>query len=193
VVLRNVDAGQTVVASPQAPMLFTIAQDLRDMQVEAPIAEADAARVHRGMPASFAVDAFPRRTFAGEIRQVRKSPPTAQNAPSHSVVISVANPDSALLPGMTANVRITVDNRPGALKVPNAALRFRPPGTGEALGPRAAAGQVWRVEGKQRRPVDVRLGISDGTSTEIVSGPLEEGDEVIIGIAGPRGAEKTRK
>ncbi|MDQ5847562.1 MAG: efflux RND transporter periplasmic adaptor subunit, partial [Pseudomonadota bacterium] len=131
VILRNVDAGQTVAASLQAPVLFTIAQDLRDMQVEAAIDEADVGRLRLGMPASFAVDAFPRRSFSGEIRQIRKSPQNVQNVVSYTVVISAANPEFALLPGMTANVRVMVENRPSALKVPNAALRWRPAGTAD--------------------------------------------------------------
>src|SRR5687767_7419399 len=133
VILRNVDAGQTVAASLQAPVLFTIAQDLRDMQVEAAIDEADVGRLRTGMPVSFAVDAFPRRSFSGEIRQIRKSPQNVQNVVSYTVVISAANPDLALLPGMTANVRVQVESRANVLKVPNAALRWRPPAApGEA-------------------------------------------------------------
>jgi HlyD family secretion protein len=132
VILRNVDAGQTVAASLQAPVLFTIAQDLRDMQVETAIDEADVGRLRVGLPATFAVDAFPRRSFSGEIRQIRKSPLNVQNVVSYTVIISAANPDLALLPGMTANVRISVESRASALKVPNAALRFRPAGTGDA-------------------------------------------------------------
>src|SRR5687768_16449315 len=128
VILKNIDAGATVAASLQAPVLFTIAQDLRDMQVEAAIDEADVGRLRVGMPASFAVDAFPRRNFSGEIRQIRKSPVNVQNVVSYTVVISAANTDLALLPGMTANVRISVENRANVLKVPNAALRFRPAG-----------------------------------------------------------------
>jgi HlyD family secretion protein len=141
VILRNVDAGQTVAASLQAPVLFTIAQDLRDMQVEAAIDEADVGRLRVGMPASFAVDAFSRRNFAGEIRQIRKSPLNVQNVVSYTVVISAANPDLALLPGMTANVRIAVDHRTNALKVPNAALRFRPAGSVDVRAPADAPAQ----------------------------------------------------
>ena len=125
VILRNVDAGQTVAANLQAPVLFTIAQDLRDMQVEAAIDEADVGRLEVGQRATFTVDAFPRRSFSGEIRQIRKSPQNVQNVVSYTVVISAANPDLALLPGMTANVRVVVDRRDNVLKVPNAALRFR--------------------------------------------------------------------
>src|SRR5687768_13138329 len=138
VILRNVDAGQTVAASLQAPVLFTIAQDLRDMQVEAAIDEADVGRLRVGMPTSFAVDAFPRRNFAGEIRQIRKSPVNVQNVVSYTVVISAANPDLALLPGMTANVRVAVENRASALKVPNAALRWRPAGAVDVKAPNDA-------------------------------------------------------
>src|SRR5687768_1891796 len=138
VILRNVDAGQTVAASLQAPVLFTIAQDLRDMQVEAAIDEADVGRLRVGMPATFAVDAFPRRNFSGEIRQIRKSPLNVQNVVSYTVVISAANPDLALLPGMTANVRISVENRASALRVPNAALRWRPAGAVDVKAPNDA-------------------------------------------------------
>jgi len=171
VILRNVDAGQTVAASLQAPVLFTIAQDLRDMQVEAAIDEADVGKLRVGQKASFTVDAFPRREFSGEIRQIRKSPVNVQNVISYTVVISAANADLALLPGMTANVRVLVDSRDGVLKVPNAALRFRP-----------APGRLW-IAGADGKPeaVAVRTGLSDGTSTEIIEGPLKEGDEVILG------------
>jgi HlyD family secretion protein len=142
VILRNVDAGQTVAASLQAPVLFTIARDLRDMQVEAAIDEADVGRLRTGLAATFAVDAFPRRSFAGEIVQIRKSPQNVQNVVSYTVVISAANPDMALLPGMTANVRVVVDSRASALKLPNAALRFRPPGAPDAKAPNDAPPQA---------------------------------------------------
>ena len=194
VILRNVDAGQTVAASLQAPVLFTIARDLRDMQVEAAIDEADVGRLRPGLPATFSVDAFPRRGFTGEIVQIRKSPVTVQNVVSYTVVISARNPDLALLPGMTANVRIVVEQRENALKVPNAALRFRPAGEVEAPPqprPGAAAkgrdtartGRVWVPDGRGARPLEVRLGLSDGLSTEIVAGPLTEGAEVVVGLA----------
>ena len=149
VILRNVDAGQTVAASLQAPVLFTIAQDLRDMQVEAAIDEADVGRLRTGMPATFAVDAFPRRNFNGEIKQIRKSPVNVQNVVSYTVVITAANPDLALLPGMTANVRIAVDQRADVLKVPNAALRFRPAGSVEPRAPVDAPQAAQQQQGGQ--------------------------------------------
>jgi HlyD family secretion protein len=176
VVLRNVAAGQTVAASRQAPVLFAIAQDLRDMQVEAAIDEADVGRLRVGLPATFAVDAFPRRSFNGEIREIRKS---AQNAVSYTVVISAQNPDLALLPGMTANVRIVVENRDSVLKVPNAALRWRPAGAADARVP----GRVYVLEEGEPRARDVRLGLTDGSATELVAGALTEGMEVIVGTA----------
>jgi HlyD family secretion protein len=284
VILRNVDAGQTVAASLQAPVLFTIAQDLRDMQVEAAIDEADVGRLRTGMPATFAVDAFPRRNFTGEIKQIRKSPVNVQNVVSYTVVITAANPDLALLPGMTANVRIAVDQRSDVLKVPNAALRFRPAGAVEPRAPvdapqaaqqqggqgvqefrnrivqelkpsetqkaqldeiynearqkfarirdmkaegnrrkeaeriraetnarigeiltaeqrpawerllaeagsrgQTSSGRVYLLEGGEPKPVEVRLGLSDGTSTQVLSG-LTENQEVIVGTAEARGA-----
>ena len=192
VILRNVDAGQTVAASLQAPVLFTIARDLRDMQVEAAIDEADVGRLRPGQATSFTVDAFPRRSFSGEIVQIRKSPVTVQNVVSYTVVISAKNADLSLLPGMTANVRIVVDRREIALKVPNAALRFSPAGAAEAQPARQAkpskpldlAGRVWVLEAGRPKPLDVRLGLSDGTSTELLGAPLAEGAEVIVGLAG---------
>ncbi|TAK85436.1 MAG: efflux RND transporter periplasmic adaptor subunit [Betaproteobacteria bacterium] len=278
VILRNVDAGQTVAASLQAPVLFTIARDLRDMQVEAAIDEADVGRLRVGLPASFSVDAFPRRSFSGEIKQIRKSPQNVQNVVSYTVVISAQNSDLALLPGMTANVRIVVESRDNALKVPNAALRWRPAGAPQAqpadvpaqqaggqavqqfrsrlveelkpsetqqakleeifaesrqkmarvrdlpkdadrrrqverirgetnariaeiLTPeqrpawerllaesggrgQAASGRVYVLENGEPKAIDVRLGLTDGSSTELLGG-LAEGTEVIVGVGEP--------
>jgi HlyD family secretion protein len=142
VVSRTIDPGQTVAASLQAPTLFTIAQDLTRMQVEAAVDEADVGRLREGMNAVFTVDAFPGRTFRGEISQIRKAAQVVQNVVSYTTVITVPNPDRSLLPGMTANVRVQVDRREDALRVANAALRFRPPADGAepAATPRARAG-----------------------------------------------------
>ena len=141
VVSRTIDPGQTVAASLQAPTLFTIAQDLTRMQVEAAVDEADVGRLREGMSAVFTVDAFPGRTFRGEISQIRKAAQVVQNVVSYTTVITVPNPDRSLLPGMTANVRVQVDRREDALRVPNAALRFRPPADGtEPAQPRTRAG-----------------------------------------------------
>jgi HlyD family secretion protein len=123
-----VDVGQTVAASLQAPELFVIAKDLRDMQVETSIDEADVGRIRVGQKASFTVDAFPARPFAGEVKTVRKAALNVQNVVTYIAIISASNDRGELLPGMTANVRITTDSRESVLKVPNGALRFRPPG-----------------------------------------------------------------
>ncbi len=128
VVSRNVDIGQTVAASLQAPTLFTIAQDLTQMQVNTNVDEADIGRIQGGHRATFTVDAFPGQTFSGEVVQIRKAPQVQQNVVTYDVVIGVRNPDQKLLPGMTANVRVVVDQKAAVLKVPNAALRFRPQG-----------------------------------------------------------------
>jgi HlyD family secretion protein len=206
VVSRNVDVGQTVAASLQAPTLFTIAQDLTKMQVDTNVDEADVSRVRVGMRAAFTVDSFPGQLFTGEIVQIRKAPLVVQNVVTYDVVVSAANPDGRLLPGMTANVRIVTDQRPEALRVPNSALRFRPPGVeaerpqragpgnipgpgrGPGASPRAAGaglpGRVW-VVGADGKPqaVQLRLGITDGTSTEVLEGGLTDNQEVIVGLA----------
>src|SRR4029077_8491303 len=121
VVSRTVDPGQTVAASLQAPTLFTIAQDLTQMQVEAAVDEAEVGRLREGMGATFTVDAFPGRSFRGEISQIRKAAQVVSNVVSYTTVITVPNPDRTLLPGMTANVRVQVDRREDTLRVSNAA------------------------------------------------------------------------
>ena len=126
VVKRSIEPGQTVAASLQAPELFVIAKNLTDMQVETSIDEADVGRVRLGQKAGFTVDAFAGRHFEGEVRQVRKAATVVSNVVTYTVVISAANPDLGLLPGMTANVRIVTAQKDKVLKVPNAALRFRP-------------------------------------------------------------------
>jgi HlyD family secretion protein len=132
VVKKSVEPGQTVAASLQAPELFVIAQDLREMQVEASIDEAEVGRVRVGQAASFTVDSFPGRTFGGTVSQVRKAALVVQNVVTYIAVISASNADLSLFPGMTANVRIIVDSRDSALRIPNAALRFRPVGAPDA-------------------------------------------------------------
>jgi HlyD family secretion protein len=192
VVARNVDVGQTVAASLQAPTLFQIAQDLTKMQVDTNISEADIGRVRVGQPATFTVDAYPGEVFRGQVSQIRKAPINVQNVVTYDAVVAVANPELKLFPGMTANVRILVDRRSNVLLVPNAALRFRPP---EAVGTRAAAGPsrqagrsgqvpeatVWVLDASGKpSPVQVRTGLSDGNYTEITGGDLKEGAQVLV-------------
>ena len=136
VVSRAVDVGQTVAASLQAPILFTIAQDLTKMQVETSVDEADIGKIRLDGPVSFTVDAFPGQTFAGQVVQIRKAPQVVQNVVTYTVVVGVSNPDGKLLPGMTANVKVVVSEKLNVLRISNAALRFRPPGAeGTGAGP----------------------------------------------------------
>jgi len=290
VVSRQVDVGQTVAASLQAPVLFTIAQDLTKMQVETSVDEADIGRLKLEDRATFTVDAFPGETFAGMVTQIRKAPQVVQNVVTYTVIVGVENPSGKLMPGMTANVKLVVAQKPSALKVPNAALRFRPAGVEAPTSSAPAAGgaasgtgsggppsveeirerlvkglnlsddqqkklepilqesreqrrglqwlpsdaerrskaqkireaqrarireilteeqktrydemaasagearsgtvgRVW-VIGADGKPaaISVTLGLSDGASTEVLRGDLREGQEVIVGSAGGRGA-----
>ena len=137
VISRQVEPGQTVAASLNTPTLFTIAQDLSQMQVDVAIDESDIGRIRPDQRVTFTVDAFPGRTFEGSVRQIRKAAQTVQNVVTYIVVVGTKNPTLTLVPGMTANVRIVADQRTNALKVPNAALRWRPAGT--LRGPRRCA------------------------------------------------------
>lgn len=198
VVKRSVDRGQTVAASLQAPELFVIAQNLTDMQVDTSIDEADVGRVRLGQKASFTVDAFPGRHFEGEVRQIRKAAKVEANVVTYVVVVSAQNPDLILLPGMTANVRIVTAQKEKVLKVPNAALRFRPVGSGDdkPAEPRGPGGKgkggsrVWIADGDGKpKAVPVRLGLTDGTATEIVEGEIAEGARIIVGTVAPSPAK----
>lgn len=283
VIKRSVDVGQTVAASLQAPELLIIAKDLSDMQVETSIDEADVGRIRVGQRATFTVDAFAGRTFAGAVTQIRKAAQNVQNVITYTVLVSARNEGGQLMPGMTANVRIVTDTREAVLKVPNAALRFRPAGVAVEAAPtrvseaakaiagngtpggqmqalrerliaelkldadqqakldailaaqrgrlaalreqpeetrakamqaaradmqakieeilrpeqksryaelsaeltgrsgQATRGRVWVLEGGQPKAIDVRLGLTDGTATEVSGAGIAEGTEVIVG------------
>lgn len=179
VVSREVDLGQTVAASFQTPTLFKIAQDLRQMQINSSFAEADVGSIKEGQAVTFRVDAFPDRQFKGVVQQIRLNPTTQSNVVTYNVVVSVANPDESLLPGMTAYVSIETARRAQALRVPNAALRFRPQASAKqpAAGRRGA--QVYVLRQQAAVAVPVKTGISDGRFTEIVGGELKPGERVI--------------
>ena len=195
VISRNIDAGQTVAASFQAPTLFTIAQDLTKMQVDTNVAEGDVGKIHEGMEASFTVDAYPTRTYRGIVRQVRDNAQTIQNVVTYDAVIDVDNTDLSLRPTMTANCSFVYATKAETLRLPNASLRFKPDTgtitamTGAASAPvpgrdRLAADQrvIWVMRGSplpSPAPVIARLGISDGMVTEIVEGDLRSGDTVV--------------
>ncbi|MCX7673577.1 MAG: efflux RND transporter periplasmic adaptor subunit [Thiobacillaceae bacterium] len=191
VISRNVDVGQTVAASLQAPVLFTIAQDLRRMEVNIAVDEADVGRVKPGQKVRFTVDAYPGERFNGRVSEIRKAAQTVNNVVTYSVMVSADNPDGKLLPGMTANARILTDERERVLKVPNEALRFRPlnpDGSPVKLEVRAREegpgipGRVWVLAPDgQPRPVSLRLGVSDGKATEVLAGDLRAGTQVILG------------
>jgi HlyD family secretion protein len=177
VISRSVDVGQTVAASMSAPTLFVIAKDLAEMQVNASIDESDIGRIEAGQAVTFRVDAYPRDTFRGTVSQVRLEPTVEQNVVSYTTVIDVPNPELKLKPGMTANVTIEVARADDTLRVPSAALRFRPAGQQtETRGP-----AVWILRDGQLSAVSVRPGISDGAVTAIASKDLTEHAQVVTG------------
>jgi HlyD family secretion protein len=206
VISRNVDVGQTVAASFQTPVLFVVARDLTKMQVDTNVSESDIGGITEGKASSFVVDAYPNQPFAGKVVQVRNAPITVQNVVTYNVVIGVDNSDLRLKPGMTANVSIIVDRRDGVLKVPNAALRFKPgmareeerSGGQQASAARRQEGAkggkskptVWLVNPQTPQgepvPVEIKTGITDGAFTEFLDGAVKEGDEVIVGLDMPR-------
>lgn len=240
VISRSVDVGQTVAASLQAPTLFVIAEDLAKMQVDTSVAEADVGKLQPGMSATFLVDAFPNERFTGTVRQIRNAPQTVQNVVTYDAVIDVANPEQKLRPGMTANVTFVSAEHDDVLRIPAAAVRFRPPpelyaklqgaggqgaagrarrdggsggpsggawgrreregGQSAGAGGPAASGTgggglprgpdsadkrtVWAMRGGEPAPVSIRVGLSDGSFTEVVEGELHEGDTVITDATG---------
>jgi HlyD family secretion protein len=187
VISRNVDVGQTVAATLQAPVVFTIAQDLTQMQVDTNVAEADVGKIRAGMNVSFTVDAYPTRTFDGTVRQVRDNATTLQNVVTYDAVIDVDNSEHLLKPGMTASVTFTYATRDDALRLPNAAIRFKPDaatlakmGAKPASGVRPDERAVWVLRGERPALEIVRIGISDGTSTEVLSGGMGPDDRAIV-------------
>jgi HlyD family secretion protein len=213
VISRNVDVGQTVAASLQAPVIFQIANDLTKMQIDSNVAEADVGVLEVGQDVDFTVDAFPTRTFHGKVVQVRNAPITVQNVVTYDTVIGVNNPDLKLKPGMTANVSIVVAQKDNVLQIKNAALRYHPveaaagemgspkstssgsaalPSSGTRRGPgresRSSERTVYALPGSRPQPVQIKTGISDGVVTEVIEG-LKEGDRVVTGeLASKSGA-----
>lgn len=190
VISRNVDVGQTVAASFSTPTLFNIARDLTRMQIDTSVDEADIGKIKVDQPVEFRVDAHPDINFTGRVSEIRNAPTTVSNVVTYDVVVKVDNPELKLKPGMTANVNIILDDKKGVLKVSNAAFRFRPQGKGkESNSSRVAQAQassdqkgpgVWIPEEGKPKRVKVTTGISDGNYTEILSGDLKEGQEIIV-------------
>ena len=214
VISRNVDVGQTVAASLQAPTLFTIANDLAKMEVHTNVDEADVGNVSEGQEVSFTVDAFPARRFKGRVHQVRNAPTVVQNVVTYDAVVRIDNKELLLKPGMTANVQFLVNRREDVLTIPNMAMRFKPPdqkdeaqellrreqsraaptvgarrtsrspgggGGGGGRGGRRIT--LYVLSAGKAEPVEVQLGITDGSKTEVRDGELKENDPVIIGLA----------
>ncbi len=194
VIARNVDVGQTVAASLQAPTLFLIANDLTQMQVLADIDEADVGQLGRDSKVSFNVDAYPQDVFQARVSQIRLNPQTVQNVVTYTAVIDVQNPELKLKPGMTASVTAIVAERRGVLIAPNAALRFHPDRGGAdrvAAGPHPQV--VWKVSDKDKlQPVRIVPGITDGIHTEVLSGNLKPGDQLVTGEGGGQKIAATR-
>jgi HlyD family secretion protein len=188
VISRNVDAGQTVAATLQAPTLFTIARDLTHMQVDTNVAEADVGKVHAGMDVTFTIDAYPSRVFHGRLRQVRDNAQTIQNVVTYDAVVDVENPEHLLKPGMTASVTFPYAHQADAIRVSNAALRFRPDPSAltemldghPVLQLGASQRSLWLLRGGKPVTVPIRTGISDGTFTEVVEGDVKPGDQMVI-------------
>ncbi len=217
VISRAIDVGQTVAASFQTPTLFTIAQDLTKMQIEVSVDEADISRVQMGQKATFTVDAYPEQTFNGKVVQVRSAPVVTQNVVTYVVVVNVDNADLKLKPGMTANVGIEVGRKDEVIKLPPAALRFKPKvkaeeakkspdsnklaagGKPAGMGMAGSPGKPGRKDKgqqvyvlKEGKPsaVPVKTGIGNNSGIELVEGALKEGDEVVIEQLGGDSAKK---
>lgn len=217
VISRNVDVGQTVAASLQAPTLFTIANDLSKMEVHTNVDEADVGNIWEGQEVAFTVDAYPARRFTGKVHQVRNAATVVQNVVTYNAVVRIDNKELLLKPGMTANVQFLVSQKEDVLTIPNMAIRFKPPEQKDEAqellrqqqsraAPRVGARRTSRSggggggEGGRRvriyvlknlkaQPVEVQLGITDGSKTEVRDGELNENDAVIIGMASGASAQ----
>ncbi len=190
IIKRDVNAGQTVAVSLEAKTLFKIANDLREMEVHGKIDEADVGRLRVGQTAEFTVDAYPDRTFRGQVLQIRKSPEVVQNVVTYTAITSAPNPDLLLLPGMTAQLRVVVSESGDVVKIPDQALRFRPSGSVVASSQRSlnetdsGSATVWVVgRDGQPSPVAVKLGARDDAAAALLEGALDESQQVIIGTA----------
>lgn len=190
VISRKVDLGQTVVAAMTTPLLYTIAQDIRQMQIVASVSEADIGQIQPGQIVSFKVDAFPDDPFQGIVSQIRKAPITKENVVTYETIITVDNPEQKLFPGMTADVSILIAERSDVPKIPNAALRFSPPEGARIvsaapmkLQPRQQLVYVPSDDGLSLHAVVITTGIADSTETEVLGG-VELGTKVVISAAG---------
>ncbi|GJL73069.1 MAG: RND transporter [Nitrosomonas sp.] len=183
VIDRDVDVGQTVAANFQTPILFQIAKDLSQMQINISVAEADIGLLQIDQQINFTVDAFPERNYTGIVKQVRLNPTIQENVVTYNVVAMVNNDDGSLLPGMTANIRFVINQKNAVLRAPNAALRYKPKKPDEidrsAIEPGIPV--IYQLKHGKPVPINVNTGITDGKFTEIIDGQVAEGDKLIVG------------
>jgi HlyD family secretion protein len=215
---RSVDEGQTVASSFNTPTLFSIANDLTQMQVEANIDEADIGQIKQGQEVEFSVDAFPDLNFQGEVTQIRLQPVSTSNVITYTVIVKAENPEKKLMPGMTANITVIIEKNDSALIIPSKALRYKPDSaelnayfasipaierpkpfkSDMEKGHRRSEQEwqksvkVWIKSGELVHPMKVEIGINDGTNAEVLSG-LNEGDEVILSMNSPNGKKSVQK
>ena len=186
IISREIDLGQPVAASFQAPELFTIAQDLEKMQIEVNVSEADIGEVKEGQDVIYTLDGYPNSEFYGKVTQVRISPTTVSNVVTYSVIVTVDNKDLKLKPGMTANVSIITAKNENVLTVPNIALKFTPNTDGKKYKTQG----LWIKDGLKLTRVDIKTGASDDSYTEIISDKLQEGERVLVGIKGRKSSKQ---
>ena len=182
IISRDIDVGQPVAASFQAPELFTIAQDLTKMQIEVNVSEADIGQVKEGQDVEYTLDGYPDNTFYGKVTQVRLDSTTTSNVVTYTVIVSVSNDDLKLKPGMTANVSIITRRSENVMCAPTVALKFTPNTDGQKYKNQG----IWILDNKKPLRVDIQQGASDDSNVEIISQKLKLGDEVIIGIEGAK-------
>lgn len=191
VVTRAVDPGQPVAASFQAPELFTVAKDLKEMQIEVSVSEADIGKIKEGQEVDYTLDGYPDEVFQGKVTQVRISPTTVSNVVTYTVVVGVDNEKLILKPGMTANVSIIITKQVDALCVSNSAFKYVPKVKGEVQ--RYENQGVWILQGKTPIRVEVETGASDDNYTEILKGDVREGDNIVVGLRGKKAKKVSRR
>ena len=185
IISREIDLGQPVAASFQAPELFTIAQDLEKMQIEVNVSEADIGDVKEGQDVTYTLDGYPNSTFNGKVTQVRISPTTVSNVVTYSVIVTVDNSDLKLKPGMTANVSIITAQNKDVLSVPNVALKFTP----ESNGKKYKTQGLWVKDGLKLKRINITTGASDDSYTEVKGDGIYEGQRILVGIKSGKGGK----
>ena len=194
VIARDVDIGQTVAANFQTPILFQIAKDLSQMQINISVAEADIGLLHIDQQINFTVDAFPERNYTGMVEQVRLNPTILENVVTYNVIAMVNNDDGSLLPGMTANIRFVVNQKEAVLRTPNAALRYKPksPDTIDSSTIKPGIPVLYQLKNGKPSPINIKTGITDGNFTEIIDGQVTEGDKLIVREVSSKSESKSK-